>query len=144
MQISKIMTAAPEVIRPDANLQEAAATMHQLNVGPLPVCDTHGKLVGMLTDRDITVRSTALGRDPFTTLVRDVMTEGTVQYVYEDQDTKEAAQIMEEHQIRRLAVLDRNKNLVGIISLGDLATSHTDQKATAQALEGISQPEDSH
>lgn len=144
MQVSMVMTKDPEVIRPDANLQEAAETMHQLDIGPLPVCDSRGRLVGMLTDRDITVRSTALGRDPFTTLVRDVMTEDKVQYVYEDQDVKEAAHIMEEHQIRRLVVLDRNKSLVGIVSLGDLAISGTEDKVTAQALETISQPEDSH
>ncbi|MGC4042665.1 MAG: CBS domain-containing protein [Armatimonas sp.] len=137
------MTKDPEVIRPDANLQEAAETMHQLDIGPLPVCDG-GKLVGMLTDRDITVRSTALGRDPFTTLVRDIMTEDKVQFVYEDQDVNEAAHIMEEHQIRRLVVLDRNQSLVGIVSLGDLAVSGTADKVTAQALETISQPEDTH
>jgi len=140
MKIHEVMTAAPEVIRPEATLQEAAETMRQLNVGPLPVCDVGGKLVGMLTDRDITIRATAEGRDPFTTLVRDVMTADAVLYVFDDQDVEEAARVMEQNQVRRLAVLDRNRQLAGIVSLGDLALAGTDEDVTAEALEQISQP----
>jgi FOG: CBS domain len=140
MKVSEIMTPSPEVIRPDATLQEAAETMRQLDVGPLPVCGPDGKLAGMITDRDITVRSTAEGRDPFTTLVRDVMTTGDVLYVFEDQDVEEAGRLMEQNQVRRLAVLDRDHNLCGILSLGDIALSGADEDVSANALEQISEP----
>ena len=140
MKVSETMTPGPTVVAPDATLQEAAETMHQLDVGPLPVCDANGRLVGMLTDRDITVRATAEGRDPYTTYVRDVMTGGDVLYVFDDQDVSEAARVMEENQVRRLAVLDRDRNLVGILSLGDIALSDVDENVSAEALEEISEP----
>src|SRR5262245_6738987 len=117
MRLSDVMTHDVEVIRPDATLEEAAAKMTALNVGPLPVCDGD-RLVGMLTDRDITVRATAAGRDPKTSRVREVMTEAIV-YGFEDEDTNEAARLMEQHGVRRLVILDRDKRLVGIVSLGD-------------------------
>lgn len=140
MKVHEVMTASPEVIRPDATLQEAALTMRQLDIGPLPVCEDDGTLVGILTDRDITIRATAEGRDPFTTLVRDVMTSDVVLYVFEDQEVEEAARVMEQNQIRRLAVLDRNRQLAGILSLGDIALAGADEDVTAETLEEISQP----
>src|SRR5437763_10508619 len=100
MQVREIMTCGVEVIRPDATLQEAAQKMKSLDVGPLPVCDGD-RLVGMLTDRDITVRATAEGLDPKTTRVRDVMTP-EVYYVFEDADVQEAARVMQQRQIRRI------------------------------------------
>jgi CBS domain-containing protein len=126
------MTPHVEVIHPDATLREAAQKMQTLDVGPIPVCDGD-RLQGMLTDRDITIRATAQGRDPNTTRVREVMTPDIV-YCFEDQDVEEAAQIMEERQIRRLVVLNRDKRLVGIVSLGDLATQTGDEELDAEEL----------
>jgi CBS domain-containing protein len=93
----------------------------------------------MLTDRDITVRATAKGLDPKATRVHEVMTPDVL-YVYDDQDVGEATRLMTEHQIRRLIVLNRAKQLVGLVSLGDLAVSTGDAQQTGQTLERISEP----
>jgi len=138
MQLKDVMTRQVEVIHPEASLWEAAQKMATLDVGPLPVC-AGDQLVGMLTDRDITVRATAAGRDPKTTRVHEVMTPDVL-YAFEDQDISEATWLMTEHQVRRLVVLNRDKQLVGIVSLGDLAVQTGDAWQTGQALEGISEP----
>jgi CBS domain-containing protein len=138
MQLKDVMTCQVEVVHPEASLWEAAQKMATLDVGPLPVC-AGDQLVGMLTDRDITVRATAQGRDPKTTRVHEVMTPDVL-YAFEDQDVSEATWLMTEHQIRRLVVLNRDKQLVGIVSLGDLAVQTGDAWQTGQALEGISEP----
>jgi CBS domain-containing protein/sporulation protein YlmC with PRC-barrel domain len=138
MQIKEIMTDQVEVVHPEATLREAAQKMAALDVGPLPVCNGD-ELVGMLTDRDITVRATAEGRDPKTTRVYEVMTPEII-FTYEDEDVSDAAQLMTEHQIRRLVVLNRDKRLVGIVSLGDLAVHTGDVQQAGQTLEGISDP----
>src|ERR671937_1268828 len=101
MQVKEVMTHGVECIRPEATLQEAATKMKELDVGPLPVCGDDDRLVGMLTDRDITIRAVAEGQDPKTARVQDVMTPD-ITYCFEDQDVKEAARLMEEKQIRRL------------------------------------------
>jgi CBS domain-containing protein len=94
----------------------------------------------MLTDRDIVVRAVAQGRDPASTPVREIMTEG-ISYCFEDDDVKDAARQMSEKQIRRLAVLDRDKRLVGIISLGDLAVeTGGDKQVAGKTLEAVSEP----
>lgn len=138
MQIKDLMTKGVEVIRPDDTLQQAAQKMKTIDVGPLPVCDGQ-RLLGMITDRDIIVRATAEGRDPKTTPVREAMTPDVV-YAFEDQDIDEAAQLMKERQLRRLVVLDRNKKLVGILSLGDIAADARDDKMTGEVLEKVSEP----
>jgi CBS domain-containing protein len=138
MQLMEIMTRDVEVIHPNATVEEAAEKMEALDVGPLPVCDGD-RLVGMVTDRDITVRATAVGVDPGVVTVRDVMTPDVV-YAFEDQDVREAARLMEQHQIRRLVVLDRDKRLVGIVSLGDLAEDTRDEQMSGQVLKGVSEP----
>jgi CBS domain-containing protein len=138
MSIKDVMTPNVEVIHPDQPLQEAAKMMKSLDVGSLPVCDGN-RLLGMLTDRDITIRATAEGRDPTTTTVRETMTE-KILYCYEDQDVREAAQIMEERQIRRLPILNRDKRLVGIVSLGDLAVDSGQEQIAGEALTEISRP----
>jgi CBS domain-containing protein len=127
-----------EVIHPEATLQEAARKMKGLDIGPLPVC-TGKQLEGMLTDRDITVRAVAEGRDPRTTKVQEVMT-GDVVYAFEDQDLSEAARLMEECQIRRVVVLDRDKQLVGIVSLGDLAVHTGNDRQAGKTLGRVSEP----
>jgi CBS domain-containing protein len=138
MQLKDIMTPKVEVIVPEATLQEAARKMQQLDIGPLPVCDGD-RVVGMLTDRDITVRAVAEGRDPRTTTVRDVMTPDLV-YGFEDQDIQDATRLMEQHQIRRLPVLNRAKRLVGMVSLGDLAVRAGNPPLAGEVLEQVSEP----
>jgi CBS domain-containing protein len=138
MQIREIMTPQVEVIYADATLKEAAKKMSQLNVGLLPVCDSD-LLLGMITDRDITVRATAAGCDPNTTKVCDTMTPEVV-YCFEDQDVNTAMQIMDRRQIRRILVVDHDKQLAGIVSLGDLAVAARDQAQIGEILESISEP----
>ena len=138
MQVKDVMTRGAECVDPDATLQEAAQKMKGLDVGPLPVCDNN-RLVGMLTDRDITVRAVAEGKDPRTTRVRDAMTEG-IAYCFEEDDVADAARLMKERQIRRLVVLNRDKRLAGIVSLGDLAVETGDEHLAGKTLERVSQP----
>ena len=139
MRVYEVMTKSAECIEPEATIQDAAGRMRDLDVGSLPVCDDD-RIVGYVTDRDIAVRSVAEGHDPRAEQVRDIMTSG-VTYCYDDQDIREAADLMRENQVRRLPVLNRsNKRLVGIVSLGDLATQGGDNRMTGRALEGISEP----
>ena len=138
MRVREVMTRGAECVGPDSTLEEAARKMRDLDVGPLPVCD-HDRLVGMLTDRDIVVRVLAEGRDPKTTRVRDAMSEG-ISYCFEDDDVNEAARQMKEKQIRRLAVLNRDKRLVGIVSLGDLAVETGDKHLSGETLRRVSEP----
>lgn len=120
MQVSEIMTRRVETVAPDASLQQAAAAMEALGVGSLPVCDG-ARLVGAITDRDIVVRGVAAGRSPVDAVVADCMT-AEVAYAFDDEEADEVLQRMRALQVRRLAVLDRDKVLVGIVSLGDIAT----------------------
>lgn len=138
MKVSDLMSQAVESTRPDASLQQAAEQMKSLDVGSLPVCH-QDRLVGMVTDRDIVVRSVCEGHDPETDHVEDVMTPELI-YCFDDQDISEAAQLMKENQIRRLPVLNRKKRLVGIVSLGDLAVESSGEELAEEALEGISEP----
>jgi len=137
MQIKQIMTTGVEVIRPDETLQEAARKMRSIDVGPLPVCDGD-RVLGMITDRDIVLRATAEGLDPRTTPVEEAMTPAIV-YCYQDQDIEEAAVLMKERQLRRLVVLDRDKKLVGILSLGDIAAD-SDEELGGEVLKRVSEP----
>jgi CBS domain-containing protein len=119
---------------PSATVQEAARLMHQLDIGSLPVCD--GKhLVGMVTDRDITLRAAAEGKDPKTTRVREVMTPD-VAYCFEDQDLEEVARKMEPHQMRRMVILDREKRLAGIVSVDDIA-ARAEGELAGEVLEEV-------
>jgi CBS domain-containing protein len=136
-QLKEIMSDHVETIRPDADVQAAARMMKDLNVGAIPVCDGD-RLLGMVTDRDITVRVVAEQRDPKSAKVQDAMTPEVI-YGFEDQDLTEAAQLMQSKQIRRLPVLNRAKKLVGIVSLGDLALGAPDTHLTGEALRGVSQ-----
>ena len=138
MQLSEIMTSNPVVLRPDTMLREAAQKMRELDSGVMPVGDSD-RLVGMLTDRDITVRATADGKDPNTTPVRDVMTADVV-YCFADDDIELAARTMEENQIRRVMVLDRDKRLVGIASLGDIAMHAPTDRLAGEVIEAVSEP----
>jgi CBS domain-containing protein len=120
-------------------LQEAAQMMRDLDVGPLPVCGDNDRLQGIITDRDIVVRAIADGRDPKKVRVQDVMSPNIL-YCFEDQGVDEAAQLMQGRQVRRLVVLNRDKRLVGIVSLGDLATKTRDKSMSGETLEQVSEP----
>ncbi|HEX4935931.1 MAG TPA: CBS domain-containing protein [Gemmatimonadaceae bacterium] len=137
MKIRDVMTKSVETIRPDANLIEAADRMRALDVGPLPVAEGD-RVVGLITDRDIVIRAIALGRDPRSTTVQSVMSQG-VESCRPDDDVKKAAELMRDKQIRRLVVLDDKGKLQGILALGDLAVD-TDDKMAGDTLEGISEP----
>jgi len=136
MQVKDIMTRGVEVVSPGDTLEQAARKMEELDVGPMPVCEG-GRVVGMLTDRDITVRATAAGCDPRTTLVGDAMSQEVIGCREED-DVREAARLMEEKQVRRLLVTNRAGELVGIVSLGDLATGAGAPARPGEVLEGVS------
>jgi CBS domain-containing protein len=138
MIVRDIMTRDVEVIHPDSVIQEAASKMKSLDVGSLPVCDNH-RLLGVVTDRDIAIRAVAKGRDPSTTKVSEAMTPELI-YCFEDEPVSEAAKLMERYQIRRLPILNREKHLVGIVSLGDLAVETTNEKLSGTVLEEISEP----
>lgn len=138
MQLREIMTRDVEVVKSDASLKQAAAKMKDLDVGLIPVCMGE-KLSGILTDRDITVRATAEGRDPSKTKVSDIMSP-EVAYCFEDQEIEEAASLMEVKQFRRLPILSRDKKLVGIVSLGDLAVHTGNKQLAGETLKEISEP----
>jgi CBS domain-containing protein len=137
MKVRQLMTPNAQCVSAQASLAEAAALMQQLNVGALPVCD-HDQLAGMITDRDITIRAVSLGRSPTATMVSDAMSSGVI-YIHDDQEADDAAKLMECHQVRRLPVLDREKRLVGIISLGDLAVE-SEHELTGEILKEVSMP----
>ena len=138
MLVKEIMTHNAQAISPDHTLEQAARTMEELNVGPLPVCEGN-RVVGILTDRDITVRATAAGCDPKTTLVHEAMSQD-ITSCREGQDVSEAARLMKEKQIRRLLVVNDANELVGIVSLADLASHAPDPKQPSEVLGKVSQP----
>jgi CBS domain-containing protein len=144
MQVLDVMTRDVETIAPDASLQQAAEAMEAMDVGSLPVCDGR-RLVGAITDRDIVVRGVATGRSPVEMVVRECMTED-ISYAFEEEDSEEVLARMKTLQIRRLAVLDKDKNLVGIVSLGDIATEPraADSKEVGEAIAEISEPSRPH
>src|SRR5688572_13969417 len=131
MLLRDVMTRHIEEIPPQATLQDAAEKMKSLDVGALPVCENN-KLIGMLTDRDIAIRSVAAGKDPKSTCVSEAMSAGDVCWCYEDEDVQKAIRLMEDRQIRRLVVMDRNKHAVGIVSLGDLATRMRNDRVSGE------------
>jgi len=138
LRIKDVMTPQAEVISPDATTEDAAALMKTLDIGVLPVCDEEG-LVGILTDRDLVVRVLAATRDPKAMLVGEAMTPSVV-YCFDDDDVEHAATVMAGQQIRRLPVLDKNRKLVGIVSVGDIAVNTQDHQLTGKVLEDVSLP----
>ena len=138
MKIHEIMSSNVRSVSPDNTLIEAAGLMRALDVGALPVCE-HGHLTGMVTDHDIVLRAVADGCDPEHTSVREALSNGAV-FAYADDEVEAAARTMEEHQIRRLPVLNRAKQLVGIVSLGDIAV-RSNPAFGGIALKEVSQPQ---
>jgi len=140
MLVKDVMSHEVQVTQPHATLREAAELMKVLDVGPLPVCDGD-RLVGIVTDRDITVRSVAEGQDCWEGRVRDAMSTD-IAYCFDDDDVAIAARLMREKQLRRLMVLNRDKRLVGIVSLGDVAVHTGDDRVSSKTLQAVSQPGD--
>lgn len=136
MRVRDAMSRDVRLARPDQTIEQAARTMSEIDAGILPVSEGD-RMVGMITDRDIAIRAVARGKGP-TTPVREVMTQ-EVRYCFDDEDTDDVARNMADQQIRRLPVVSRDKRLVGILSLGDLAVSEGARPA-GDALAGISKP----
>ena len=135
MIISEVMTRDVRIVSPDDSLESAAQLMEEQDFGSLPVAE-NDRLVGMLTDRDITIRAVARGLIPRECTVREVMSE-EVKYVYDDESVRDVAIVMGDLHVRRLPVLDRAKRLVGIVSLGDLAL--TKPTSAGDALQAIAE-----
>ena len=137
MQVRDIMTRDPVLASPDDSIQDIARLMCKLDTGILPVRE-NDRLIGLITDRDIVTRVVAEGKSPSQCTVREAMSPG-VKYIYEDESEDDLARNMATLQVRRLPVLNRDKRLVGIVSLADLAWRE-DGPATARAVRQISQP----
>jgi CBS domain-containing protein len=142
MQVNQVMSRQVKLASPTDTLQQAARMMAELDAGVLPVGD-NDRLVGMITDRDIAIRGDAEGRDPTKTTVGQVMSPEAVKYCFEDEDVEKVAQNMAQLKVRRLPVVNREKRLVGIVSLGDLSR-RADTSAAGDALRGVSQPGGQH
>lgn len=140
-KVRDCMTTDVRVIGPGTTLRDAARAMAEIDAGSLPVGE-NDRLVGLVTDRDITIRGIAEGKGPDTP-VSEVMSS-EVKYVFDDQDVDEVSRNMAAIQVRRLPVVNRDKRLVGIISLGDLARSNQEPEQVGEALEGISRPGGQH
>ena len=139
MKVKEIMTRDIDVVSPETTLRDAAERMSSLDVGVLPVCDKD-RLVGVITDRDITVRATADGLDPFATQVGEVMSKDELITCFEDEEVESATRMMRDKQVRRLPVIAEDRRLVGILTLGDVAVDRGDPGEAAETLKEISRP----
>ena len=136
MLVKECMTKQVEIGTPSMTLQEAAQKMRDGDFGILPIGE-NDRLVGMITDRDITIRGTAEGKDAQKVQVRELMSQDVL-YCFEDQKLDEVTKNLGDNQVRRLPVLNRQKRLVGILSLGDLAQSNANPEKVEEALSRIS------
>lgn len=141
MKVSEVMSRKVEMTSPDDSIQRAAQMMARIDAGILPVA-AGDRLVGMITDRDIAIRGVGAGRNPSETPVNEVMTR-EVKYCFEDDDVNDVAENMAQLQVRRLPVLNHDKRLTGIVSLGDIARDHEPGQA-GSALHYISQKGGQH
>ena len=140
-RVADVISREVKLVSPDDNVRQVAQMMREADTGMLPVAEGD-RLIGMLTDRDVTVRLVAEGRDPGQTKVRDVMT-ADIRYVFEDEDLEHVAENMAEQQVRRLPVMNRQKRLVGLVSLGDMAKGRRSPLA-GRALSGIARQGGQH
>ena len=144
MKVSEVMTREVQTVRPDQPVQEAASFMLSADAGSIPVTDGD-RLIGMITDRDIAIRGDAAGCDPTQTRIGQIMSTEAVKYCFDDQDVEDVARNMAQQQVRRLPVVDRDKHLVGIVSLGDISRHVADgSTAPGEALQGVSAPSVRH
>ncbi len=136
MKVSEAMTHEVRVVNPEQSIREAAQMMAELDAGALPVGE-QDRLVGMITDRDIAVRAVAQGKSP-ATRIREVMTDD-VKYCFDDQELEDVARNMADIQLRRLPVVNREKRLVGIVAIADIAAAE-EPEVVGDAVSGISEP----
>ncbi len=139
MKVKEIMSSTIEYMTDKESTATAAQKMRDVAVGALPVVDDEGRMVGIVTDRDIVVRAVAESRDPVATTVREVMTPRALSCPA-DAEVEEAASLMEKEQIRRLIVVDADNKAVGMLALGDIAVKSPGQKLAGEAVEEISKP----
>lgn len=137
MQLKDILTSPVETVSPDSSILDAAKTMLARDLGWLPV-EEGGKVIGVITDRDIAMRGVAAGLDAKKTLVQDVMTRDVFS-CSEDGTVEDACTLMEEEQVRRLVIVDDNDELVGIVSLADIALQ-TRGAQSAEVLKKVTEP----
>jgi len=141
MRVSEAMTREVKICTPGQPIREVAQTMAAIDAGALPVGE-NDRLIGMITDRDIAVRAVAQGKGPDTP-VREVMSEH-IEYCFDDEDLDRVAQGMADVRVRRLPVVNREKRLVGILSLGDVARRGNQREVVADAVAGVSMPGGPH
>jgi len=140
MRVSEAMTREVRVANPGQSIRDVAKIMAEIDAGSMPVGD-NDRLVGMITDRDIVIRAVAQGKGPDTP-VREVMSIEQVLYCYEDEELDHVAKNMSQQQVRRLPVVNRDKRLVGIVSLGNIVQSEA--RSAAKAVKGVTKPGGSH
>lgn len=136
MKIKEIMSKKPAFLPPTATLKQAADLMCKLDVGFIPVGE-NDRLIGAVTDRDIVVRALATGKDPAKLTVKEVMSKG-IQFCHDVDSLEDVVQHMEKEQIRRMVVIDANKRMVGIVSLGDIATKAKNRALCCELTEAVS------
>lgn len=136
MLVKEIMSTKALYLAPTSTLAEAAVKMRERDFGFIPIGE-NDRLIGAVTDRDITITAVAAGKDPKSTTLKDIMTKG-IQYCFEKDDIKKVAKKMEQLRIRRLVVLDDNKRLTGVLSFGDIARNANDTKLSGEIAEEVS------
>ena len=140
MRVSEAMTRDVRVATPGQSIRDVAKIMAEIDAGAMPVGE-NDKLVGMVTDRDIAIRGVALGKGPDTP-VREVMSTEQVLYCYEDDEIEKVAKNMGDEKVRRLPVVNKEKRLVGIVSIGNIAQREV--KAVSKAVKGVTKPGGAH
>lgn len=137
MKINEIMTRNVECVSPSLKISLAAEKMLNEDIGFLPICE-HDRVIGTVTDRDITIRSVAQGRDPRLAPISEIMTS-TIFHCYEDDDVETVAKAMEDDAVRRMLIFDRDDQLVGVVSLGDIARAKDESGLAGETLSGIAE-----
>lgn len=137
MQVKEIMSTHPEFLPPSTLLPKLAEEMRKHDYGFIPIGE-NDRLIGIVTDRDLAVRGLTQGKDPKTLQAKDIMTK-KVLYCFEDDDIEKAAKSMREQQVHRLIVLNKNKRLTGVLSLGDIARKYKDDELCGKLIEDISE-----
>lgn len=137
MKAKDLMSTNPEILSPETTLKQAAEKMREQNIGFLPIGE-NDRLIGTITDRDLAIRGVAAGKDPNKTAVRDIMTD-EIRYCFENDSAEKVSEIMSSLKIRRLIILNDNKRMVGIISMGDVATKSQDFKLSGKVIAAISE-----
>ncbi len=136
MLVKEIMTKNPKSLTPNTPITKVVEEMKRLDCGFIPITE-NGKIVGVVTDRDIALRAIPNGKNPATTPVREILTSQCY-HVFEEDKINSAAEKMCQKQIRRLIVLDKNKRVSGVVSLGDIATRCEDHEIDSQIIEAVS------